>query len=192
MKKQAAFRSVKMLIMDCDGVLTDGSIRIDDEGREVKVFNVTDGAGLAYLRRAGLKLAIVSGRLSMALFYRARELGIRDVFQKELDKLIAYREIKKKFDVPDSEVCYIGDDLPDIPVMRLVGLPIAVANAHPEVKKIAAYITRARGGAGAVRECAEKILKAQGKWDEILSKCGVASPGTKSHAHGGGNPEGGR
>ncbi len=162
-----------MVILDCDGVMTDGSIRIDDDGKETKVFNVTDGAGIAYLRRAGLQVAIVSGRTSMALFYRARELGIKEVFQRELDKLLAYEEIKRKHGLSDAQFCYLGDDLPDIPVMRRVGYAVAVANAHPEVKKAAHFITHARGGKGAVREFAEKLLKAQGKWEEVLAKCGV-------------------
>ncbi len=162
-----------MVILDCDGVMTDGSIRIDDDGKETKIFSVTDGAGVTYMRRAGLLVAIVSGRMSMALFHRARELGIKEVFQRELDKLLAYEEIKQKHGLTDAQVCYIGDDLPDIPVMRRVGYAVAVGNAHPEVKKNAHFVTRARGGKGAVREFAEKLLKAQGKWEEILAKCGV-------------------
>lgn len=173
MKKMHSLRTIRMVILDCDGVLTDGSICIDDDGKETKVFNVADGAGVAYMQRAGLHVAIISGRASMALYHRARELGINEVFQKEPDKLLAFEAIQRKYGLKDEQFCYIGDDLSDIPVMRRVGYAVAVANAHPEVKKIAHFVTRAGGGRGAVRELAEKLLKAQGKWKEVLAKYGV-------------------
>ena len=157
-----------MLIVDVDGVLTDGSITLDSHGIESKTFNASDGSGFKFLQRAGLKCAIISGRKSEAVEHRATELGIYDVYQGAKNKIDAYNEILAKYDLKHEEICYVGDDLVDIPVMRKVGFPVAVANAAAEVKEIADYITNTPGGKGAAREVIEKIIKSQGKWDEIM------------------------
>lgn len=164
------YSKVKMVVFDVDGVLTDGKIIIDSAGIETKTFNVQDGTGIKYLLRSGIKVAFITGRQSVAVALRARELGVEDVYQGAKEKLGPYTELIRKHGLHDDEVCYVGDDLPDIPVMRRVGVPVAVANCRPEVKNEAAYVTRAEGGSGAAREVAEKILKDQGKWDTILSR----------------------
>lgn len=161
---------IKLIIVDVDGVLTDGKIYCNARGEEQKVFHVKDGSGIAFWHRAGLKSAIISGRSSSAVKQRAKELGIKDVYQKALNKLEAYEEIIKKHALKDEEVCYIGDDLIDLPVLRRVGFPVAVSDSPEEVLGSVNYVTRASGGNGAVREVVEKILKFQGKWEAILQK----------------------
>lgn len=157
-----------MVIMDVDGVLSDGGIILDSLGTENKVFNVYDGAAIAYLHYAGIKTAIITGRRSKPVSYRAKELGILEVHQDTLQKVKALNKILIKYKLSPDEICYIGDDLPDIPVMKRVGFAVAVRNARPEVRKYAHDITRTNGGKGAVREVTEKILKAQKKWKLIL------------------------
>jgi 3-deoxy-D-manno-octulosonate 8-phosphate phosphatase (KDO 8-P phosphatase) len=161
---------VKMVIFDVDGVLTDGRIVIDAYGVESKNFNVQDGTGIKYLLRAGVKVAFITGRRSTVVSIRAKELGVGEVHQQVKETLVAYRKILEKHVLNDEDVCYVGDDLTDIPVMRKVGFPVAVANARPEVRNEAAYVTQAEGGRGAARELAERILKDQGVWDAILSR----------------------
>lgn len=167
-------QQVKLIISDVDGVFTDGSIYLDSQGRELKRFHVLDGAGIALIRAIQFPFAVISGRHSEATYHRMQELGLADVlFQGNLAKLEPYAAIKKRFGVADAEVAYIGDDIIDIPLLRRVGLPIAVANALPEVKKYAVYVTQAPGGAGAVREVINLVLQAQGKLErarEILTK----------------------
>ena len=163
-------RSVKMLVVDVDGVMTDGSIVFDADGGELKIFNVKDGSGLKYLMRNGIKTAMLSGRGCPAVGHRAKNLGLDYCVTGALDKLPAYRELLEKAGLSDSEVCYMGDDLPDIPPMRVAGVPVAVADAVEEVKKFAVYVTQAPGGGGAVREVADLILKAQGKWDALMER----------------------
>ena len=154
--------------MDVDGVLTDGRIylyaRPDGTAHEMKVFNAYDGAGLKLAKKGGLRTGIITGRNCAATTRRAREVGMDFVYQNRQEKLPAYEELLKRARVKSSEVAYVGDDLPDLPVLRRVGLAIAVANAAPEVKVVAHYVTRRRGGEGAVREVIELLLKAQGKW----------------------------
>ncbi|MFN3530998.1 MAG: KdsC family phosphatase [Candidatus Brocadia sp.] len=163
-------KNIKLVIVDVDGVLTDGTIYVDSQGCEIKAFHVLDGTGISYLHRAGIKTAIISGRNCDAVIHRAKELGIEDVYQGAKNKIDAYGKIIEKYALRDEEVCYIGDDLIDLPILRRVGFPVAVANASPLVKKHAAYITKAKGGGGAVREAAEKILKFQDKWDFIMER----------------------
>ena len=163
-------KNIKLVIIDVDGVLTDGAIYIDSEGREIKAFHVLDGTGIAYLHRAGIKTAIISGRTCKAVIHRASELGIEDVYQGAKNKLDAYKEILKKYALRDEEICYIGDDLIDLPIFHRVGFPVAVANASPIVKQQSIYVTKAKGGCGAVREVAEKILKFQDKWKLIMER----------------------
>ena len=161
---------IKLVIFDVDGVLTDGAIVLDYAGGEQKNFNVQDGTGINYLQRGGIRVAFLTGRRSPVVVFRAHELGVEDVIQGAKDKLAPYAKLLEKRGLHDDEVCYVGDDLPDVPVMRRVGLPIAVADARPEVIELAKYVTRAPGGKGAAREVAEKILKEQGLWETIIAR----------------------
>lgn len=161
---------IKLMIVDVDGVLTDGRIFCADGGEELKVFHVKDGSGIAYWHRAGLKSAIISGRTSRAVEHRARELGISDVYQGAQRKLDVYEKIIEKHGVRDEEVCYVGDDLIDLPVLRRVGFSVAVPDSPEEVLRAVDYVTEAPGGGGAVREVVEKVLKSQGKWENIMKR----------------------
>ena len=156
--------------MDVDGVLTDGMIMLDADGKESKVFYVQDGTGITYLHRAGIKTAIISGRKSEAVEHRAKELCIEDIYQGVHNKIEAYEKILKKHELKDNETCYIGDDLIDLPILKRVGFSVAVPNASLELKGNVSYVTNAPGGYGAIREVTEKILKSQGKWDKIISR----------------------
>ena len=161
---------IKIVIIDVDGVLTDGKIILDANGSESKSFYVQDGTGITYLHRAGIKTAIISGRESKAVVHRAKELCIEDVYQGIHNKIEAYEKILKKHRIKDNETCYIGDDLIDLPILRRVGFSVAVPNAPLELKRSVSYVTSAPGGYGAIREVTEKILKSQGKWDMIISR----------------------
>jgi 3-deoxy-D-manno-octulosonate 8-phosphate phosphatase (KDO 8-P phosphatase) len=168
----ARARQIKLLLLDCDGVLTDGGLHYTFDGKRVlegaKVFHIHDGQGLKLAREAGLKLGIISGRISPALTARARELQIDYLNQGVDDKISVYEQIKTAEGRADDQIAYIGDDLPDLPVMRRVGLAIAVADAVDEVRECAHLITNKPGGRGAAREAIELILKAQDKWRESL------------------------
>lgn len=157
-----------MIISDIDGVWTDGSFYKGTDGQEFKKFNVNDGVGVAMARAAGFKIALISGRYSPATEYRAKELNIEDVYNGGLNKIVAYEELKKKYNLIDSEIAYVGDDLIDIPVMEKVGVPIAVANAITSVKNISTYITKTAGGYGAFRESVSWIIDQQGRTNDIL------------------------
>lgn len=163
-------KGIKLLILDVDGVLTDGSIILDNNGNEVKAFHVRDGHGIKMLIRSGVNVAIITGRHSKVVERRAHELGITEVFQKSRDKTIAYRELLERYDLDDREVAYVGDDIVDIPIMTRAGLSVAVADATEETKKSAGMIAKNRGGRGAVREVAELILKAKGLWQGIIDE----------------------
>ena len=153
---------IRLIITDVDGVFTDGALYIGTDGQEFKRFHVLDGAGISLLKAVNFPLAIISGRKSAATEARMQELSLSDVlYQGNLAKLEPYEEIKKRYAVADQEIIYIGDDLPDIPLMKRVGLPVAVANALPEVKQFARYITVLGGGYGAVREVIDLVLNAQ-------------------------------
>lgn len=163
-------QKVKLIISDVDGVFTDGSIYLADDGREIKRFHVLDGAGIALIRAIQFPFAVISGRNSAVTTYRMKELGLeKALFQGNLAKLEPYAAIKQQFGVEDEEVAYIGDDIIDIPLLRRVGVPIAVANALPEVKAQAIYVTEHSGGSGAVREVIELILRAQGKMEAAVA-----------------------
>jgi 3-deoxy-D-manno-octulosonate 8-phosphate phosphatase (KDO 8-P phosphatase) len=164
----AVAERIKLLILDVDGVLTDGTIILDNTENELKCFHVRDGHGLVMLANAGVRIAVITGRYSVVIERRARELGIKDVFQKCLDKRIAYRHLAEKYSLSDEEIAYIGDDVVDIPVLAICGLPVAVADADDEVKAFAKMVTSKRGGRGAVREVADFILKAKGVWKDII------------------------
>ncbi|RPI37963.1 MAG: HAD-IIIA family hydrolase [Nitrospiraceae bacterium] len=160
--------NIKMLILDVDGVLTDGSIILDNEGNEYKSFHVRDGHGIKMLIHSGIKVAIITGRHSKVVERRAHELGITEVFQKCHDKRVAYRKLIGQYSLEEREVAYIGDDIVDAPIMSMVGLPVAVADATEETKGFALLVTKNRGGRGAVREVADFILKAKGIWQRML------------------------
>lgn len=164
----AKAKKIKLVILDVDGVLTDGGIILDNRGNEHKRFHVRDGHGIKMLQREGCYVALVTGRSSKVVVQRAGELGITDVYQKCLNKLDAYNRLIKKYSLSDNEIAYIGDDIVDIPIMTKVGLPIAVSDADEEIKKYALMITNNGGGRGAVREVTDFILKAKGLWQVIL------------------------
>lgn len=154
--------------MDCDGVMTDGRVFILDEDDDQKTFYVRDGFGIGLFHRAGLQSGVISGRNSSALDRRARSLGMKFIWQGRENKQEAFAETLKAAELSASEVAFIGDDLNDIPLMKLSGLAVAVSDATEETKAAAHYITRAIGGRGAVREVCELILKSQGKWEELV------------------------
>lgn len=162
--------SVKMLLLDVDGVLTNGSIIYTDQAREVKVFSVKDGMGLRLLMDAGIEVGIVTGRSSMALQTRCDNLGISMVYDGVKDKEKLLTDIMDQTGLASHEIAFAGDDLPDIRIMKRVGLPLAVANACPEVRNVAAYTTSSGGGDGAVREICELILKTKGLWDQVIRR----------------------
>ena len=168
--EQEKARAVKLLILDADGVLTDGRIIYTDQGEEVKAFNVKDGHGLKLLMRAGIRVAIITGRNSPAVEHRARDLGIARVFQKALNKLEAYEELRTTEKLRDEEICMVGDDLPDLPVLRRCGFAVAVADSVEDVKRAADYVTSKEAGKGAVREVCDIILKAQGLWETVTAR----------------------
>jgi 3-deoxy-D-manno-octulosonate 8-phosphate phosphatase (KDO 8-P phosphatase) len=161
--------AIKLLLLDVDGVLTDGSIVYADTGAELKRFHVRDGSGLKFWQRAGKRAAIVSGRTSKAVEVRAAELGIAPVLQGRGDKLPAFEEVLALTGLRPEEVCAVGDDLPDLPVLRRCGLAVAVADACPELREVAHLVTTAPGGRGAVREAVEWLLKLRGEWDAVLN-----------------------
>jgi 3-deoxy-D-manno-octulosonate 8-phosphate phosphatase (KDO 8-P phosphatase) len=160
--------------MDVDGTMTDGSVTLlsqpDGTALEIKTFDAHDGQGLTLAQTAGLRTGCITGRESSALLRRADEMRMEFIYMKQPMKVLAYEDIVQKAGVPDSAVAFIGDDLPDIPLMRRVGLAVAVGDAAPEVKKAAHYTTRALAGHGAVREAVELILKSKGIWEVMIDK----------------------
>lgn len=163
-------RRIKLLLLDVDGVLTDGAIMIDNRGQEIKTFDVRDGHGIKLLQRGGIRVGIISGRSSTAVKHRAKDLAIDLVFQGADDKLVAYEKIKRATRLQDRDIAYIGDDLVDLPLLRHVGMAITVNDCRTDLKRLTDYVTAARGGKGAVREVAELLLKAQRKWRRVTHK----------------------
>lgn len=163
-------RNIKMLILDVDGVLTDGSIILDNEGNEFKSFHVRDGHGIKMLIHAGVAVAIITGRHSKVVERRAHELGITEIFQKCFNKKIAYKQLAEKYSLKDEEIAYIGDDIVDAPIMAKSGFPVVVADATEETRKYAIMVTKNRGGRGAVREVTDFILKAKGLWQGMFDE----------------------
>jgi len=164
---QEKLKKVKMLMLDVDGVMTDGGIVMDDDGREMKTFNVRDGHGLVMIQRYGLQVAILTGRTSAVVEHRARDLKIAEVYQGALNKKDVFEEILKKNNLTAEAIAYMGDDIVDIPVLKRVGFSATVADAVELVKKSVDYITVNPGGRGAVREICEMLLVAQGYWNEV-------------------------
>jgi 3-deoxy-D-manno-octulosonate 8-phosphate phosphatase (KDO 8-P phosphatase) len=158
--KVAAPARVRLLILDVDGVLTDGRLYYGAHGEVLKSFHVRDGYGIRALRTAGVEIAVISGRRSAAVVRRCRELGIRHVIQGAEDKLAAFAKLAARLQVRPAECACIGDDVPDIPLFQVVGLSYAVADAHPAAKKAARYATSLRGGSGAVREVCDRLFEA--------------------------------
>lgn len=161
---------IQLLALDVDGVLTDGTLIMNSDGSESKFFNSLDGHGIRMWQRAGMKVALISGRDSEATQRRATQLEIEHVFQDIHFKLPVMKELLSRLDLAPEKVAYIGDDLPDLPVMRYVGFGVAVSNAVDEVKEHADYITTCQGGKGAVREVIEHILKSTDKWAELMER----------------------
>jgi 3-deoxy-D-manno-octulosonate 8-phosphate phosphatase (KDO 8-P phosphatase) len=169
-KPKADLKSIEMLVLDVDGVLTDGRIITHNDGSESKCFHVLDGHGLRMWMRAGLKVAWLSGRQSVATSRRAEELQIPYVLQDCHDKLPVLKQLLEEVGVPARNVAYIGDDVMDLPAIGHVGFGVAVANAVDEVKERADYVTTRAGGTGAVREVIEHILKGSGRWQSLMER----------------------
>jgi len=161
---------ITLLMLDVDGVLTDGTIIYSDSGEEIKAFNVRDGHGIKLVMRAGIEVVLLTARESKVVGHRARDLGITGVYQKATDKLAAYSGILAEKKIQDRNVLFVGDDIIDVPVLRRAGFSAAVADAVPEVKEVVDYVTSQAGGKGAVRELCELLLKAQNKWERVTEK----------------------
>lgn len=163
-------KKIKLLMLDVDGVLTDGRIIYDNFGDELKCFNVHDGMGFSLLRNAGIETIIVTSKKSKIVSRRAKEMGVSRVFQSAVEKVRVYEKVLKRCRLKHEEVCYIGDDITDVPILKRVGLAVAVANGTDEVKTTAHYVTKREGGKGAAREIIDLILRSQSKWDEVTKR----------------------
>lgn len=161
---------IRLLLLDVDGVMTDGRIIYDDRGGETKAFDVKDGHGLKLLQRAGIRVGIITGRQSAVVDRRAAELGIDLVYQGAKDKLVPFAEILEKTGLHDEEVAYVGDDYPDLPILRRVGFAVTVADAVEDLKAHVHYVTRQGGGRGAVREICDLLLKESGRWEMVTDR----------------------
>jgi len=161
----AKAKKVRLLLLDIDGVMTDGRVIYSVYGDELKFFDVQDGLGITLLDRVGIKSVIVTAKKSRIVKARARDLKIAKTYQGYMDKLVPFNKILRKFKIPPEEICFMGDDLIDIPVLRRVGFAVCVPNAVEDVKSYAHYITSKTGGRGAVREICDLILRSQDKWD---------------------------
>ena len=163
-------KHIRLLLLDVDGVMTDGSIIYDGSGLETKCFNVRDGHGIKMLQRHGIEVGIITGRTSIVVDIRAKELGINLVYQGALKKLESYNDVKEKTGLDDSQIAYMGDDVIDVPVLRRVGFAAVPLDGLPEVRAVAHYVSACGGGRGAVREVCDMILKGRGMWDEIAER----------------------
>lgn len=164
------FADIQLLLLDVDGVMTDGSITYTDSGEQIKTFNSSDGLGLRLLMDSGIQVGIITGRSSAALKHRCNNLNISLLFDGITDKAKALKEISSITGVKKTKMAFVGDDLLDLPVMKRVGVCFSVANAAPEVKEHSDFVTHASGGKGAVREICETILKAKGLWEQIIDR----------------------
>lgn len=163
-------KKIKLLVLDVDGVMTDGSIIYTDGGEELKAFDVKDGHSMKLLMRAGVEVALLTGRESGVVLHRANNLGIKMVYQGAKDKLPVFESILAEKGLKGEDVCYVGDDLVDMQAMKNAGLSVSVADGHEELKVCADYVTKRSGGRGAVREVCELILKSQSKWEQLTQK----------------------
>jgi 3-deoxy-D-manno-octulosonate 8-phosphate phosphatase (KDO 8-P phosphatase) len=170
MKLPDLCRRVELILSDVDGVLTDGGIWYDNQGVELKAFHIRDGLGIKLWQRAGFSFGLLTARTSHIVKVRAQELGINLVRQGFENKLPAAQDILRELRIDAEQACYIGDDLTDLPVIRHVGLGVAVADAIAEVRSAAAYITKSPGGRGAVRELIELVLKSKGRWEDVIQR----------------------
>ncbi|WP_027707878.1 KdsC family phosphatase [Zooshikella ganghwensis] len=161
--------AVRLLVCDVDGVLTDGRLYFTEDGQEFKTFHTLDGLGFKLLQQTGVKIAIITGRKSKVVSQRMAALGVDIVYQGREDKLVVLKEILEQLELTPAQVAYLGDDLPDLPAIRYVGLGLAVANANPTVKHYAAGVTQQSGGLGAAREVCEFIMASQGTLDAQLA-----------------------
>lgn len=169
---KARFKKIKLLLLDVDGVLTDGRIIYDSRGRDSKFFDVHDGLGVFILHKSGIPAILITAKSSKTISPRAKDMHVTEVFADIFPKTAVLDRILNKYNVTLDEICFMGDDLVDLALMRKVGLPVAVANASAEIKEAALYITNRPGGRGAVREIAELILKSQDKWKDALGYYG--------------------
>jgi 3-deoxy-D-manno-octulosonate 8-phosphate phosphatase (KDO 8-P phosphatase) len=163
-------KQIRLVIFDVDGVLTDGSLIMGDDGLEYKAFNAKDGHGMKMLLASGVEIGIISARNSLVVANRMRSLGIQHVYQGQRNKLKAFADLKKKLKLDPKQIAYVGDDLLDLCIMREVGLPIAVQDATKEVIELSVIQTDSAGGKGAAREICEMIMQSQGTFDAILAK----------------------
>ena len=170
---KAYFKKIKLLLLDVDGVLTDGRIIYDSRGHDSKFFNVHDGLGVFVLHKSGIPTILITAKSSKTIKPRAKDMHVAEVFADIFTKTAVLDKILKKYNVASDEVCFIADDLVDLSLMHKVGLPVAVANASSEIKEAAIFITNRAGGFGAVREIAELILKSQDKWKDVLGFYGA-------------------
>jgi len=161
---------IKVLALDVDGVLTEGKLIFDGQGRELKSFNVQDGFGIVILKRTGIKTAIITAGNSKVVKVRADYLNIDKLYSGAYPKILSYEKMLKTFCVKDENVCFVGDDLADYQILKRVGFSVTVPNAVSEIKKVASFVTKKEGGDGAVREVIEIILKIQGKWQQAISQ----------------------
>lgn len=168
------FKNVKMLLLDVDGIMTDGTITYTNSGDELKSFSVKDGLGIRLLIDSGIPVGIITARESEIVKRRSKELGITHVFQNMKNKISAFEKIQKEMNIQSISICYMGDDLIDIPVLKTCSIPVTVPNSCTEVQNVCVYITKCHGGKGAVREVCELILKSQDKWDNAIKKFLVA------------------
>lgn len=162
---------VRLLLLDVDGVLSDGRIVYDAHGTEIKTFDVKDGHGIKMLQKAGIIVGIVSGRTSRVVNVRAKELGIDILYQGISDKTLPYNEITEQLGLRDEEIAYIGDDVVDLPILRRVGFAVATADAVDDIRPYVHYVTNRYGGRGAVREVCDLILKVKGEWQAVMEGC---------------------
>ncbi len=167
---QAKLAKIKLLLLDVDGVLTDGRIIYDNKGNELKAFDVKDGHGLKMLQRAGIKIGLITGRSSEVVSRRAAELRIEILYQGALQKLEPYLEILSDLGLTDDQVAYIGDDVVDLPILRRVGFSATVADAVPDIPPLVDYVSSRPGGGGAVREICDLLLRASGQWEELTER----------------------
>ena len=163
-------KNIKLIIFDVDGVLTDGGLYFSDDAVELKRFNSLDGLGIKLLKQNAIEVAVISARSSKNVAHRMKNLGIKHFYQGQNDKVVAFNKLIKDLSLQAEQIAYMGDDIIDLPVMRKIGLPIAVANAHELVKENACFVTEKIGGHGAVREVCDLLLKAQNTYDKAMEK----------------------
>ncbi len=162
--------TIKLVVFDVDGVLTDGSLFLGDDGQEYKAFHSRDGHGMKMLQATGVEIAVITGRTSQVVLHRMDNLGVRHIYQGRLEKLPAFEDLLQKLAIPAQQAAYVGDDVVDLPVMRRAGLAVAVQDAHPLVKKHAHWCTPNAGGRGAARDLCELVMGAQGTLDSQLGR----------------------